>query len=147
MATRRSCREWVVQLLFQLDLNATENLDSVFAAFWKGKRVDRKGKLFTEDVVRGVRGDLANLDAYIAKVAEHWAIKRMGVIDRNVIRMAIYEMRHMEDVPPIVSINEAVDIAKYFSNKESGKFVNGILDRARRDLEKPSRRAGRGEKV
>ncbi len=139
MATRRICREWAVQLLFQLDLNPSDKLDEVFGLFWKGRRSDREARAFTEELVRGVREHATELDAYIAKIAEHWAIKRMGVIDRNVIRLATYEIRHRDDVPPVVSINEAVDIAKYFSSKESGKFVNGILDRARKDIERPAR--------
>ena len=70
-------------------------------------------------------------------------MRRMGVIDRNVMRIAVYEMLHMPDVPPVVSINEAVDLAKYFSSRESGKFVNGVLDRIRKGLPRPAREAMR----
>jgi N utilization substance protein B len=68
-------------------------------------------------------------------------MERLAVIDRNVIRMAVYEMLHCMDVPPVVSINEAVDIAKYFGTAESGRFVNGVLDRIRKGLDRPSRTA------
>jgi N utilization substance protein B len=63
----------------------------------------------------------------------------MGVVDRNVLRMALYELMHCEDIPPVVTINEAVDLAKFFSNTESGRFVNGVLDRVRKDLKREAR--------
>ena len=81
----------------------------------------------------------AELDALITKYAENWEMKRMTAVDRNIMRLAIYEMLHREDIPPIVSINEAVDIAKKFSTQDSGKFVNGILDKVRSELMRPAR--------
>lgn len=140
MSTRRDAREWAVQLLFQLDLNPDGDLDKIFRDFWSDDRKDdAKARKFTEDLVRGVRKNLAKIDEKIRAYAEHWDIKRMGVLDRNVIRMAMYEMLYRHDIPPVVSINEAVDIAKYFSDTASGLFVNGILDRARKDLDRPAR--------
>jgi len=141
MATRRDAREWTVQLLFQLDLNPTDELDEVLAGFWRDKEDDAKARGFCAELVKGVRGTIGELDATIAAAAQHWDIHRMGVIDRNVIRMAVYEMLHRSDVPPVVSINEAVDIAKFFSSSESGRFVNGILDRVRKGLDRPAREA------
>jgi len=100
-----------------------------------------KSKQFVEDIIRGVLTHLQQIDGLIQSYTEHWEIKRMNAVDRNVIRMALFEMLFRTDIPPIVSINEAVDIAKDFSSIESGKFVNGILDRALRDLRRPSREA------
>jgi transcription antitermination protein NusB len=94
---------------------------------------------FTEELTRGTRENLAAIDIRLKKSAENWDIRRMGVIDRNVMRLAIYEMLYRPDIPPAVSINEAVDIAKFFSSTESGKFVNGVLDRIRKDLKKSVR--------
>jgi len=139
MATRREAREWAVQLLFQLDLNPTDNLDRVFETFWSDKQPDTRSRAFAETIVRGVREKLAEIDAALKKVAQHWDIKRMGVLDRNVIRMGMYEMLHLKEIPAAVTINEAVDIAKYFASDESGKFVNGILDKVRKDLKRPPR--------
>lgn len=141
MPTRRHARECVVQLLFQLDLNPSDNLDAVFKSFWAiyTGRKDPALRKFTEELTRGTRENIAAIDATIRKSAENWDIKRMGVIDRNVMRLAIYEMLYRPDIPPAVSINEAVDIAKYFSSTESGKFVNGILDRIRKDMKRPVR--------
>jgi len=138
MAIRREARECAVQLLFQLDMNPSKDLDATFKAFWSlNSRInDPRIRTFTETLVRGVRENIASIDSTIKKSAEHWDIKRMGVIDRNVMRMAIYEMLFCSDIPPAVSINEAVDIAKYFSCRESGRFVNGILDRIRKDFNK-----------
>ena len=133
MSTRREAREWVVQILFQLDLNSQENLDQVFSEFWEDKKPDRKLREFTEELVRDVRNNMTAIDELISKFAAHWELHRMAIIDRNVLRMAICEMM-FRDTPHPVSINEAIDIAKYFNSTESGKFVNGILDRVRKEL-------------
>ena len=140
MATRRQAREWVVQILFNLDLNKIP-MDELFADFWKELKSSEKSRLFTQDHVRGVMEHIKDIDTELQSCATNWDIKRMGVIERNVMRMAIYEMLYCKDIPPVVSINEAVDIAKYFSSQESGKFVNGILDNIRKKLS----RAARGE--
>jgi N utilization substance protein B len=121
-------------------MNPTEKLDSVFSVFWKDRKPDAKGRKFVEDIVRGVREDLNHLDEMLKRYTEHWDVDRMGVVERNVMRMAIHEMLCRDDIPPVVSINEAVDIAKYFSSNDSGKFVNGILDRVRKDLDRPARK-------
>lgn len=143
MATRREAREWVLQILFRLDMNPEEDLDAVFRDFWAEQKSDRKAQEFTESIARGVRQHLSTIDAMIRQYAEHWDIKRMGIVDRNVMRMAIYEMLECPDIPRVVSINEAVDIAKYFSSGESGRFVNGILDRIRKELEQHAGDKGR----
>jgi N utilization substance protein B len=145
MATRRQCREWVVQLLFQLDLNPCDDLESVFRDFWGRHGTDVESRGFAEDMVRGTLEKLPQIDGIIADMSEHWDLKRMAVLDRNVIRMALYEMLFRNDIPPVVSINEAVDIAKYFNTTESGRFVNGILDQVRKTLKRnPRRSAGAG---
>jgi N utilization substance protein B len=141
MTTRRDLREWAVQLLFQIDLNRPDDREVAFAGFWADKKVSQESTRFTEELVTGVIDHQEEIDRKLSDIAQHWDIGRMGVLDRNVIRLAIYEMCYRKDIPPVVSINEAVDIAKYFSSTESGRFVNGILDRIHRDLERPSRKA------
>lgn len=134
-----------MQLLFQLDLNRRMEVDSALGSFWESHgTVDASARMFTESLVSGVRSSIEELDDRIAGVAQHWDVDRMGVIDRNVIRVAVYEMLRMMDIPPVVSINEAVDIAKRFGTSESGRFVNGILDRICESLERPAREAGSG---
>jgi len=140
MGTRREAREWVVQILFNIDVNPGE-LDVIFKHFWAERQAEPSSKQFTEATVRGVVDKKAEVDEVIKKYAKHWDIKRMGIIERNTMRMAIYEMIYVKEVPPVVSINEAIDIAKYFSNTEAGRFVNGILDRFRKDLTRPARKA------
>ena len=126
--------------MFQNDFNPG-NIQQSLPEFWKSKRSDLKSQQFAEDIIQGVLTNLAQIDALMQSYADHWEIKRMNAVDRNVIRLALYEMLFRPDIPPVVSINEAVDIAKSYSSLESGKFVNGILDRALRDLRRPSREA------
>lgn len=140
MTKRRSAREWVVQFLFQNDFNPG-NIDPALQEFWEGTRADPKSRSFAEDLIRGVLARIKEIDSLMQSYAEHWEIKRMNAVDRNVIRLALFEMLHRPDIPPVVSINEAVDIAKSFSSLESGKFVNGILDRALQDIHRPARKA------
>jgi transcription antitermination protein NusB len=163
MGIRREARERAVQFLFQQDVNQPENLEEALGLFWDSQRaaalaeekaVARWGeavelppptaeelavRAFADPLIRGTMEHHADLDAQIKKYAKNWDIHRMAVVDRNVLRLAIYEMLYREDIPPVVSINEAVDIAKRFSTEESGKFVNGILDKVKGDLMRPSR--------
>ncbi len=138
MTNRREAREYIVQLLFQLDMNPAP-LDEVFEEFWIDKDAAGRTRDFVENTVRGVLAEPDRIDGLIRKYAMNWEINRMGIVDRNVMRMAIYEMHQCPDIPPVVSINEAVDLAKYFSTNESSRFVNGILDRVLRDLDRPLR--------
>jgi N utilization substance protein B len=79
------------------------------------------------------------IDELICQHVKNWELRRIAAVDRNVLRLAIFEMQHRDDIPPVVSINEAVDIAKRFSTEESGKFVNGILDKIKGELLRPAR--------
>ncbi len=136
MATRRDGREWALQIVFSLDLNTREDLDVVIEYFFQAHASsDARTRAFTEQIVRGVVMHRLEIDARIEGYAEHWKIRRMGVVDRNVLRIALYELLYCDDIPAAVVLNEAIDLAKYFSNSDSGKFVNGILDRACRDLQ------------
>lgn len=157
-ATRRHAREWAIQMLFQMDLNPSGNLDITIQRFWQQQntaesegaeerlnispdvtKAPQKIKVFTEKLVRGVYNNREDIDSRLTNYTQNWPLHRMGGIERNVLRMAIYEMFYTNDAPPVVCINEAVDLAKYFSSAESGRFVNGILDRACRDVKRPSR--------
>jgi len=134
MATRRDAREWALQMLFELDLNPSDVGALIERFFVDRKDVAPRIRAFCEELVRGVRDNLVALDEKIAQYVDNWEMKRIAVVDRNVLRMGTYEMLHCADIPPVVSINEAVDLAKCFSCTESGRFVNGILDRARKEL-------------
>jgi N utilization substance protein B len=140
MGERRGAREWVVQLLFQLDINPG-SIDEALDDFWAGKRPSARAKAFTEDLLRGVLDHRDELDQLLRIYADNWDLKRMAVVDRNILRLALYEMWHRDDIPPVVTIDEAVDLAKAFSGLKAGKFVNGILDRAIQDVDRPPRSA------
>jgi len=134
MATRRDGREWALQIIFSLDLNTRSDLDKVFEYFFEiHAESDEQTRGFTEAIVKGVVENRLKIDEKIEAYAEHWKIRRMGVVDRNVLRIAIYELMFCKDIPAAVVLNEAIDLAKYFSNSDSGRFVNGILDRAVRE--------------
>ena len=163
MGMRRDARERAVQFLFQYDLNKSENLDESLRQFWDSQRAaalaEEKGparwgqaqelppptaeeaavQVFAEPLIRGTLEKLTEIDGRIQHYAKNWDLNRMAVVDRNVLRLAVYEMLYREDIPPVVSINEAVDIAKRFSTDESGRFVNGILDKIKGDLLRPAR--------
>lgn len=96
---------------------------------------------FAESLVRGVWNNLDQIDTKIEAYLQNWTLARIGGVDRAVLRMAIYELFFSEETPPVVIVNEAVDVAKYFSTRDSGRFVNGILDRAIKDVKRPAREA------
>jgi len=143
MGGRHEARQWAVQFLFQRDFNEGD-IESALAEFWRDKDSGDKARVFAEELIRGVEGRKDELDKLIRKYAEHWDVKRMGAVDRNVMRVALYEMTQRPDIPPVVSINEAVEIAKDLSGVESGKFVNGILDRACKEQDRPARAVASG---
>ncbi|HLW48862.1 MAG TPA: transcription antitermination factor NusB [bacterium] len=124
MTSRRQAREAALGVLFQIDLgkiDAGDALDSVRAQGWP-----RDDWTLIERLVRGTRDHVGEIDALIRGVAEHWTLERMATVDRNVLRMAIFELQHT-DTPVGVIINEAVELAKQYSTEESGRFVNGML--------------------
>jgi len=135
---RHESRMWAVQFLFQRDFNHGDIAEAL-QDFWLERKSGPALQQFAEEIIKGVEAYKDTLDALIQKYAEHWNVARMGAVDRNVMRVALYEMLYREDIPPVVSINEAVELAKELSGDESGKFVNGILDRASKDIDRPSR--------
>ncbi|HZE96269.1 MAG TPA: transcription antitermination factor NusB [Planctomycetota bacterium] len=130
MRKRTQARELALQILYQLDLRGDEILDEVSAALAPGTG-DSEMVDFARELVFGFREKREIIDRQIEEVAKNWQLKRMAAIDRNILRLATYELLYREDIPPLVTINEAIDIAKKFSTKNSGPFVNGILDNIR----------------
>ena len=104
-------------------------------------------RTFATNLLNGVIAHQATIDEKITKYTANYELKRISAVDRNILRMAIYEMLYADDVPPIVAINEAIDIAKKFGTEESGKFVNGVLDRVKLDLNRPLRTALEPERI
>lgn len=139
MGSRRRARECALQMLFQYDLSQP-SLEDLFESYWNEltelKAEDReKVPAFANRIVTGVITHLAQIDFIISRHAEHWRISRMATVDRNILRLAVYEFLYEPDTPRAVVINEALEIARRFSTPEATQFINGILDAIRRELD------------
>jgi N utilization substance protein B len=135
MGRRRRGREFALQILFQIDLTGGAP-EEVFDDFWEGQEVREDVREFAEALVQGTHRERPTLDDVISSSAEHWRVERMSVVDRNVLRLAAYEMLFEPDTPPVVVIDEAIEIAKRFGTEDSGGFINGILDDVRRRIDR-----------
>src|SRR5512133_2576002 len=109
--------------------------------FWEFLPTKPRVREFAQPLIDGMNAHLAEIDERIRRYAENYEFRRIAAVDRNVLRLAIYEMLFRDDIPPVVSINEAIELAKKFGGAESGRFVNGILDRVRKELTRPAREA------
>lgn len=133
MRKRTLAREFALQILYQIDIRR-DNLGDIVDSFWKAQdegEVDTSVKDFALDIAKGVIENLKVIDEKISQHATNWHLKRMAVVDRNILRLASFELLFRDDIPAKVSINEAVELAKKFSGVEAGKFVNGILDKVK----------------
>ena len=132
MGIRRKSRELALQALFQGELAGQNGLLD-FEEFCIHFQVNKKAIPYAKKLLDGIleKGDVLN--QLISKYAENWRLERMSVIDRNILRLAVYEVHYQDDVPVSVAINEAVEIAKRFSTDDSGPFINGILDTMARE--------------
>ena len=129
MRNRTLSREFAVQILYQIEANP-EDLDFAFQSFWQNHaEVKEDIQIFTQELVKGTVEHLKELDPIIESAVDNWDLKRVAILDKNIIRLGTYELCYRSDIPPKVAINEAVNLAKKFSQEESGKFVNGVLDR------------------
>jgi N utilization substance protein B len=133
---RRKAREYALQLLFQTDFTQGKLNSEDIKEFWSGRKEAKDVKDFTEDLVRGTLGRLNEIDTIIETVTENWLLKRMAAVDRNILRFAAYEILYRKDIPPAVTINEAIEIAKKYSSTEAAPFLNGVLDRLAKEARK-----------
>ncbi|MGA9772574.1 MAG: transcription antitermination factor NusB [Blastocatellia bacterium] len=136
MGARRKARVCALQMLFQYDI-ARPRLDELSSTYWEafGEDMSDVPRDFSNNLAAGAIAHLDEIDELIIKRAENWRIKRMAVVDRNILRLAIYEFLYEPDTPKTVIINEALEIARRFSTFEATQFINGILDAIKRDLE------------
>lgn len=165
MGMRREARERAIQFLYQAELNPPENVEEALEAFWHSQRQVVKEqehgpanygqpvevpppsaqeaaiRAFAEPLIRGTLEHRQTADDMIKNFSQNWSLHRIAKVDRCILRLAIFEMLHRRDIPPVVAINEAVDIAKKFSTQESGRFVNGLLDRVKQEILRPARTA------
>lgn len=133
MRKRTLSREMVLKILYQAEMTRRD-ITTAKDVFWSEKeKVEPVVKEFADYLALGVEKNLVHIDNMIKKYATNWQIDRMAVIDRNVLRLGVFELLFAEEIPPKVSINEMVDLAKKFGDAESGKFVNGILDKIHKE--------------
>ena len=129
MRKRTQAREYALKILYQAEI-ARRDIGLAVRNFWQtGNTPDSYVKEFTELLTSGIEAHLPEIDQKISQYATNWQLKRMAVIDRNILRMGVYELLYAADIPPKVTINEAIELAKKYGDLESGKFVNGILDK------------------
>jgi transcription antitermination protein NusB len=138
LGKRRKARELVLQFLFQTDMNppamgagppSNESaIQEEITSFCENFKAEEEGKSFFRQLAVGVMAHRDQIDALINAASENWRISRMATVDRNILRLSVYELVYLDDIPPSVTINEAVEIAKRYGSQESPSFVNGILD-------------------
>ena len=164
---RREGREAAIQFLFQQDFHLqTHETDPSVASgkepfpdadFWRLRNAEEdfdgdtqvpsrtpiapKARAFAEGLIRGVFSHRDALDELITRFSRNYRLSRLAAVDRNILRLAVYEILHNKEVPPVVAINEAIELAKQFGSEESGRFVNGLLDRIRAESQRPPREA------
>ncbi len=139
MGSRRKARECALQMLFAADVAGTRG-DQLARMFWSelaGDELEPGAQEFATRLALGSLSHLEEVDERIKSRAEHWRISRMALVDRNLLRLAVYEFLH-EPTPRTVTINEALEIARRFSTYEATQFINGILDAIKRDLDQES---------
>ena len=128
MRKRTQARECALKILYQLDM-VEQELDQLLPSFWEFNPSPEDVQQFAEKLVYGTYEHLKEIDQKIIQYTENWQLNRMAFVDRNILRFAVYELLYVDEIPPKVTINEAVNIAKKYSQNEAGKFVNGILDK------------------
>lgn len=133
MASRRKARELALQMLFQWEQGG-HSPQHVVSTFLRMQRVDEEVESFARALFEGTVAEIETLDRILREHSEHWRVERMPAVDRNLLRVALYELRHHSETPPAVIINEALEIARRFSDRDAVDFVNGILDAVRKTL-------------
>lgn len=132
MRKRTKARECALQILYNIDI-CQEPAKKIMQIYWENHPEFLPFADFANVLVEGVFSNRAEIDKFINKYAQNWRLERMAVVDRNVLRMSTFELLYLKEIPPKVSMNEAVNLAKKFSTEDSGKFVNGILDRINKE--------------
>ena len=141
-AQRRESRAAALQYLYAWSINKPANLTDDLHVFFSSLEKPRDHYAFAEELIHGVIERIEEIDGHIRTLAHNWEFDRIARIDLSILRLAIFEMLHRKDIPPVVSINEAIDLSKHFSTADSKRFINGILDRKKdrlgRDARKPA---------
>ena len=138
---RRANRMVAVQFLYQWEANKPDELLDSLSTFFSSQEEDRDYYSFGESLILGAIENISAIDEAISKHSNNWKFDRIAKVDLAVLRLALYELLFRDDIPPIVSINEAIDLGKTFSNLESKRFINGILDQVKKSIQRPLRKA------
>lgn len=140
-AQRRDGRVAALQYLFAWSMNEPKNLAQDLGVFFENMEQPRDHYAFGEELIQGVILNVKEIDARIAGLARNWEFDRIAKIDLAILRLAMFEMIYRKDIPPVVSINEAIDLSKQFSNADAKRFINGILDRLKDQIGRDARKA------
>lgn len=137
MGHRRKGREIAIQMLYEMEMKGTEPR-VILDLYWKGHEEETSEEIrrFATDLLEGTYRNRKEIDQIIEKHSLHWRLARMAVVDRNILRLAVYELLYLHDIPTNVILNEAIEIAKRFGTEESGSFINGILDKVGKEVRK-----------
>lgn len=130
-----------MQFLYLFESNRDETLTELLLSFFESQEKEREYYQFTEELIHGTIGHLEEIDAKIQSLARNWKFDRIARVDLAILRMACFELLYRSDIPPVVTINEAIDLGKEYSNEESRRFLNGVLDRMSSELGRPLREA------
>jgi N utilization substance protein B len=127
MGTRRKAREVALQVLFQIDVSQVDTQEAI-ELFWDNFEAPENVRGFSTELISGTQSQRDDIDDLIKSCSENWSLERMSKVDRNILRLAVYELVYCNDIPPKVTINEAIDLGKEYGSENSGSFINGILD-------------------
>jgi len=138
MGVRREGREAAIQFLYQRDLGGGAGISDL-QEFYAFRGLSPSARRFCEGLVSGLLDHTADIDLALREHTQNYELDRLSAVDRNILRLAVHEMLFCDEIPPVVSINEAIDIAKKYGTEESGRFVNGVLDKIKATLKRPDR--------
>ncbi len=138
---RRECRAAAFQYLYAWSVNQPASLNEDLRLFFEHMEHPRDHYAFAEELIHGAIEHVAELDGYIKTLAHNWEFERVAKIDLAILRLAMFEMLHRKDIPPVVSINEAIDLSKLYSSVDAKRFINGVLDRMKDKLGRDARKS------
>jgi N utilization substance protein B len=127
MGHRRQAREVALQVLYQVDVSKIDPQEAI-ELYCENFDIQDNVKEFSSELILGTRQHIEKIDSFISNCSEHWTLERMARVDKNILRMAVYELLYCADIPPKATLNEAIDIGKSYGTENSGSFINGILD-------------------
>ena len=136
---RRRNRSAAIQFLYSWELNRPDDLCDALDEFFAERELKRDDFAYAEELIHGATGKMEEIDDLVRKMSENWDFERIAKIDLTLLRLGIHELLHRPDVPPVVVINEIIDLGKAFSEEKSKRFLNGILDRVLESLDRPAR--------